>query len=317
MSIAAAGHFDYAVFLTRDAGKWIGRAARGIRDSGHPGLVGTRPNLELSDGMVTLHRTESAIHVAVTYTQFERPARLVSIPVGALLEAVAKEGDLLRLRRGGTGDIGITLFRGDDFLMGLGAVVGLQLAPTMTIHEDPRAAEVELYYAAKTVDQPDTAVVWLDPADPNLEATINNIDRLPGERLIVAITGPSAKERRELNRRVAWPPVSSKRRSTEYISVEPRFTSCEQWVAYLRQLPTTRPKDLYLRFGFDDEEIDVREGGHAFKRPWHLFVAKVYTPGIPGEWSQLAVVREHQAIDVQTVIDSTRLVASGRLEMTD
>ena len=314
MSIAPVGQFDYEVVLSWGAGKWSGRAAP-ARDSRHPGLVGARPNLELSDGVVALHRTESAFFVAAAYSQFERPASWISLRVGAAVEALAAEGDRLRLRRGGTGDIGITLVRNDAFILGLGAVVGLPLAPSMTVHEDPRAAEVDLYHVIRTIDRPGTTLVWLDPADQNFETTINSLRQLPGERLVVAITGPSAGERRAVNRRVAGPPFSS-HASREFVDVEPRFATCEQWVAYLRQLPKVRPNDLYLRFSFEGGDIDVREGEQAFKRPWHLFVAKVQTPGLPGEWSQLAIVREHHAIDIQTVIDSTRMVASGHIEMT-
>jgi hypothetical protein len=185
----------------------------------------------------------------------------------------------------------------------------------MTVHEDPRAAEVNLSRVIKTIDRPDTTLVWLDPADPNFEATINTLPELPGERLVIAITGRNAEERRQVNWRVAGSPFST-HASREFVSVEPRFANCEQWLAYLRQLPRVRPHDLYLRFRFDGEDIDVCEGEQAFKRPWHLFVAKVYTPGLPGEWSQLAIVREHRAIDIQMVIDSTRMVASGHIELT-
>ena len=50
---------------------------------------------------------------------------------------------------------------------------------------------------------------------------------------------------------------------------------------------------------------------YTFRAPWHLFVAKVFTPGIPGELSQLAVGREHPMLTAQMVVSiSTRLIAS-------
>ena len=115
MSIAAAGHFTYEIVLTKSAGEWSGRAAPPSSDSAHPGLVGVRPELELSNGVITLRRTESARRVAMAYAECQRPATWISFRIGAALETVAEDGEAWSVFRGGTGDIGMTLFRGDEF----------------------------------------------------------------------------------------------------------------------------------------------------------------------------------------------------------
>jgi hypothetical protein len=203
--------------------------------------------------------------------------------------------------------------------MGLGAIAEQRLGTEVTIHEDARAFEMELYHLAATLDRADTTLVWLNSVDPDVDATIAALQYLPGTRLVVAIAGPDREKRKRMNRPVTEALMESRhtsRESVNIVDVDSRFTTSEQWIEYLRQLPKTRPSDLYVRFRLNGHEIDVHEGEQTVHKPWYLFVAKVYTPGVPGELSQLAVAREHCAITRQMVVDSTRLIASRNIGIT-
>jgi hypothetical protein len=91
----------------------------------------------------------------------------------------------------------------------------------------------------------------------------------------------------------------------------------DDWLHYLRSLPRTRPTDLWLRISVDGVSTILQEGAYVFARPWHLFVQNVFRPGLPGEWSQLAVARDHPALTREIVIESTQTIASRRIEIRD
>ena len=316
MAIPAASCFDYEAPLTRSrSGGWTGLAVPTANQSVHPGLAGDQPTLELAGGTVTLRRTESVLGRFKSHHQsWGTSPSQVSFRVGEALEAVVEDGDLLCVSRGGTTDLSATLCRSNYLVMGLGAVAHRRLGPGVTIQEDPRANDVDLYHLTTTLDRPDTTLVWLDSSDPHVDEALSELSRPPGTGLVIAIAGPDSEERRQLNWRAAAL-ASGAHTSCEFVDVDSRFTTRETWLDYLRQLPKTRPRDLSIRFGFDGQDIDVREGEYAFREPWHLFVAKVYTPGIPGEWSQLAVARKHRVLTAQMVVDSTELIASGQLQI--
>lgn len=317
MAISPAGTFSSAIVVSRSrSGAWTGRAAPAEDSTRHPGLAGNRPELELAAGVITLRCTESFLKIVRPhYRMWGRPASLVSFPVGEALEAVVEDGDRLHLTRGATTDLAVTLFRRDSFVLGLGAIAGRSLAG-ITMEEDPRALETRLYHLAATIDEPGTTLVWLDAADPNVESTLRALPATAGKTLVIAVRGKDAEERQRLNVRASGPSARLGSSSRWYYEVEPRFETSEQWIAYLRQLPATRPLDLHIRFGLDGERIQLREGGYAFRKPWHLFVHMVHKLGLPGQWSQLAIVREHSAITEQHVVDSTRLLASRNITFT-
>jgi hypothetical protein len=107
-----------------------------------------------------------------------------------------------------------------------------------------------------------------------------------------------------------------------------RFVSARRWTRSLKTvtccacpvgarqtLPLRYSGDLYIRFGLNGALHDVHEGEYAFTTPWHLFIEKVFTPGIPGEWSQLAIAREHPTVTAQMIVDSTKDIASRRIDI--
>jgi hypothetical protein len=99
-----------------------------------------------------------------------------------------------------------------------------------------------------------------------------------------------------------------------FVDVESRFTSREQWQNHLQELRKVR-QDLYIRLVINGSHVEVREGQQAFKKPWHLFVEKLYRPGIPGELSQMGVACEHPAVTPTMVVDSTKQIASGTIDI--
>jgi hypothetical protein len=319
MAIHLARQFYYEAIVRKTApGVWGGQAAAGPPDGLHPGLAGDRPRLEVTGGAVILHRTEPATgRLNPDVQDWKRPVTRVAFRIGQAVEAVIHEGDVLSVLRGGTTDLGLALTRSDEFIIGLGAIDARRLRPGITIEEDPRAAESDLYHLAEKLDDPETTLAWLDASDPHADAALERLPHLPGRRLVVAVTGKTPEERREVIHRAAEPPLGPTHGSHEYLDVPPEFTTPEQWVAYLRQLPKTRPRDLYIRFNLEDHSVDVREGEYAFSKPWHLYVAKVHKPGIPGEWSQLGIAREHPAITRAILVESTNLIATRVIDIAE
>lgn len=317
MAIPPCGTFEYEALLTRTrSGAWGGRAAPAPKDARHPGLAGDSPMVEIAGGLLTLRCTESPLRfVKRHYREWGPPASRVGFRIGDALEAVMEDGDRCRVSRDGSGDSGLTLFRGDDLVMALGAVTRHLLEGRIGIEEDPRAREGELYHLPATLAERGTTLVWLHTADPRLDETIAGIPALPGDRLVIAIAGSDVAERRQLNNRVATSLPQLSHAGRYYEDVDSRFSTREQWLEYLRQLPKKRPTDLYIRFDLDGQSIEVREKEQAFVPPWHLYVAKVYTPGVPGEPSHVGIVREHPGVTAQMVAASTDQIASGDLEI--
>src|SRR5712671_2136213 len=139
MAIPASGQFFYeAIVNSVFGGGWRGLASPQTDGSRHPGLVGDRPQLELGSGVLTLRRTEpKGPPLDRHYETCGPSASQVSFRVGAALEAVIQDGDRVSVLRGGTADLGVEVFRGEDALMGLGVV--RDRFGSLIIEEDPRA----------------------------------------------------------------------------------------------------------------------------------------------------------------------------------
>lgn len=58
------------------------------------------------------------------------PSDVVTVPVGAAIEAVVQAGDDLCVSRGSTGDLAVTLFRAGSLVLALGSIVDMRWAPT-------------------------------------------------------------------------------------------------------------------------------------------------------------------------------------------
>ena len=225
MAIPLTTQFDHLITVTRDgSGAWVGRADIERERRTHPGLVGASPELRLAHGVVTLHPTESDFNPFGSSSGHQGVAA-ASFRVGEALEAVHEDGDRLRVWRGGTAELGVTVFRDGRFILGFGTLVAMGPGPGISFTEDPRATQ------------------------------------------------------RDPHRRV---------------------------------LPSVRPTDLYVRITVDGVTAQLREGEYAFNEPWHLFVAKVFTRGLPGEFSQLAIARDHHALTARMLMDSTLALSSSR-----
>ncbi|HEY7475309.1 MAG TPA: hypothetical protein VH679_09890 [Vicinamibacterales bacterium] len=310
MVIHPSGLFDHTAVLRRDhTGVWRGRAGPNEQDET---LVGDTPQVELAGGTLTLVRTQFEWPGVFRRDRDPLTAR-VALPVGPAFEAVLQDEDEIRTLREGTGDLAATLTRNGQLQIALGAVHGLLASAGITVEMDPRARDVDFYGVARMVKRPDVKLFWLDPGDPNLElhlAEINHVSPDVQTVIVVARGGDRAKLR-DLNQRVFSP---RRPHGSWWFEVAPERVRTESdLMAYLEQLPGTRPEDLWLRFTIDGRTHEVREGEYQQQDPWHLFVARVYTPGIPGELSQLGVARVHPALSAETFTSSVRRIATGSL----
>lgn len=123
--IAPSGCFTYTTVIRQgSSGRWHGRARPASNPAWHPGQAGNRPQLELVRGTLTIRCVESWISRKLNrhYAGFGQPASEVRLEVGAVVEAVAQDGDLLVAHRTGTGDCGVELRAGDGLKAGLGLV---------------------------------------------------------------------------------------------------------------------------------------------------------------------------------------------------
>lgn len=319
MAISPAGCFDYTVVVTRDRPIWRGSCETLSTPSFHPGLAGSRPQFELAAGIVTFRSTESrqSLNTNPHFDRWGPPASLLRMPVGLALESVLAEGDILRVSRHSTTDLAISVRTGADLRIGLGAVGFGHLSPKITIEEDPRAGETSLFDVIWSLEQPETTLIWLNVSDAGHEAVFRDIKKAPPGLLVIAIAGDDPVQRRQMNHRVADlnAPLPPGRSGCRYVDVDARFKSRDEWIRYLRNLPKSRPDDLWLRIKIAETCTTVREGDYAFVDPWHLFVRKVCEPGLPGQLSQLGIAWANPALTQATLIESTIAVASGEIEI--
>jgi hypothetical protein len=256
--ISPAVWFDYNIVVERTSDGWAGIATPDPPRRGPPGMVGVCPRFELANGLVTLHRTDTA---PIEKSDRWPPKRRVSFDVGDCVEAVAREGDRLQLSRGGCGQLGLVLSRQDALVLLMGGA-GPRPHPTVTVLEDPRAHEVSLYRTARLLDDPTCAFAWLDLAGHDLEATIAGLTDLAGEHLLLAIAGGDTEQQSALNLRLAQMRTLRKRRSTHFEHVPAGFSGPLEWAAYVRGLPRERPTDLHIRFEILGQSLTVLEGDY-------------------------------------------------------
>jgi hypothetical protein len=313
MSISPSAWLDYAVVVHRSAdGVWLGHAdAR--RTVGHAGLAGNEPRLELSDGLLRLHRTDVALAGGTGPVGSPRPAvRGVSFRVGRL-ETLLDEGDRLLVRRGPTGDLGLWVVRQGTRIAGFGAVTG-HFTPTVHATEDPRVFEEHLYHLHKMLADPAVCVVWLDVDDPQCDRLVESIpDLAPGGRMLVLIAGGDAEARRRVNHRVGSSGRKAKASSGRFVDIDARFRTEAEWRAYIEGLPRARPDDVYIRFTIDDVRVDVRERHYAEQPPWQLYVHSVYRQGVPGDLSHVGIVQASLGMTQAAIVETTDQIADGRI----
>jgi hypothetical protein len=102
--------------------------------------------------------------------------------------------------------------------------------------------------------------------------------------------------------------------SSRYVDVDARFRTRDEWLEYIRNLPKSRPDDLWLRITIGAVPTTLREGAYVFVEPWHLFVRNVYEPGLPGDLSNWAIGRSGPALTQATLIESANLLGLQILE---
>lgn len=241
--------------------------------------------------------------------EFGPPASEVRLQIGAAFGAIAREGDRLHVARGGTAEIALALFRGGDLQIAAGALRELDLSAVVILQEDPRVRDQDVYAVAEWLAAPGRELVWVN-ADEGPEQAVAKVSEVRGRHLVIAIAGSDPVARRQLNHRLA-DPVLANRRSRWFIDVDERFPQREQWLDYIRSLPRTPPRDLWMRVRICDTVATLHEGEYAAASPWQLYLVRLGRRGLPGSLSQLAIAREDAALTREVLVESTNLIASG------
>jgi hypothetical protein len=135
----------------------------------HPGLVGRRPTVEVRDGIITLRRSAfDRAACSPAYAHWRNPDDRASFDVGPLIERIAADGDDLFVTRGGSGDLGLTLTRGEELLAAIGAVG--RRVHGFRINDDPRAQDEWLLPLQSDLEDPAVRLVWLDAGEADRAA---------------------------------------------------------------------------------------------------------------------------------------------------
>ena len=209
-------------------------------------------------------------------------------------------------------DIGVTVTRAGSLLLGLGTL-GNAPGPGITIGHDPRVEEVAHAREVRYIDGPGTRILWLDPKKPSeLEAQLRELDRgFPTVKVlgIVVRTDDTAVSNDLLARTIERPLPGV--RAASFLRAAERFSNLEEWLQYSRALPTERPRDVYLRLTIGSRDYQVIEGTSATLDGWLTHVLKVYEPGLPGQFTQLGLVRAATGVTAAMLERSTAAVDRG------
>ena len=311
--ISPAGWCFYRLVLERSAsGALSGRAEGNPDPRRHPGICGDRPRIALADGCLVLRSTSTKRIVQRLLSgqriDWGRPSSEVRLKVGAAFGAIAREGDRLEVARGGTAEIAVALFRGEDLQIAAGALTELDLSGVGILEEDPRGQDEALYGIDEWLAAPGCELVWVN-ADDDAERAVAKVSAAGGRDLVIAIAGRDAVARRNLNRRLASPFLG--RGSRRFADVDERFTHPEQWLDYIRSLPRKLPPDLWLKLRIGSTVVTLHEGKYVVASPWQVYLVRVSRDGIPGSRSQLGIARENPALTREVLLESTDLIAAG------
>jgi hypothetical protein len=296
--ISPDGWFDLSVRLAQEDGEWrgVGTAANPKR----PGLVGDHPGIVLRDGGITLQRSERSPRPAGPSALADQFA----IFVGPVMEAVLAAGDHVRLRRGGRGERSVIVTRQGSLVLALGAAREDLPQFGIEVTYDPRADDQRLCGAAAYLDRPDVDILWLDEDAPDLDRTIATwregrttvlVGRCADGEGASALHQRVERHRRTLRQGYVW------------YQADRRFTSLADWAAYVRALPRERPRDLFVTFHVGGRTATIEEGGHGFLEPFHLAVPRIFTIGLPGTATKLAVGPAHPAVTEAMFLESAGL----------
>ena len=295
-------HYRTVVDAAGD-GRWSGIAD----DDGSPSLLDSRPSVIVANGRVTMARRARK-------SREWSSASNASFDGGEALAAVLRRGDRLECWRGATGEIGVAVTRAESLVLGLGAL-GYAPGAGLTIDHDPRIEERVLARNVRYIDRPGTHILWLDPKKPReLEARLREFDRgFTGVKLlaIVARSDDTAVQR-ELMQRTTEPPYGPPRDVTSFfLAAAERFATVEEWLEYSRALSTERPRDLWVRITSGARDCRVAEGTTATFEDWLVHVHRVHEPGLPGQFTQLGLVRANAGVSAAVLECSTAAVATG------
>jgi hypothetical protein len=313
VAISPAGCCQYRVALTRSTSGPLGGRAEPSRDADrHPGICAPQPDISLEGNTVLLRSTWSGrlAHRLRPHgvRNFGPPASEVRLKVGAAFGTIAQEGDRLEVARGGTAEIALALFRGEDLQIAAGALEELDLSGVAIVEDDPRIGDHAVYGVFEWLASPGRELLWVN-ADENPDHAVAEVFGARGRDLVIAIAGSDPVARRNLNRRLS--PLLTGGASRWVIEVDDRFSCRQQWEDYIRSLPRTPPLDLWLRVRIGDTVVTLHEGEYAAASPWQLYLVRVSREGLPGSRSQLAIARQCPGLTRDVLIDSTDRIADG------
>jgi hypothetical protein len=123
MAIGPSGRFDYVAEFTSPsfASDEIVLPARSRLESECQVLLGHVPKVRFWSDRVVIVAADSTLAAM----------KWISFPVGDVVFLVAKAGDLLRMVRTATGDLGLSIVRKDELVVALGAVTEVNLGHTV------------------------------------------------------------------------------------------------------------------------------------------------------------------------------------------
>ena len=313
VSILPEAQFNYVVRLRRGPDAvWRGTATA---TPDEPHLVGATPGIELANGVLSIvgptsHEPRRRRRSVETYPISSRAA----MAVGDTLEAVLRDDDVIDLDRGPMGTVGIVVSRDNQLVVALGDVTRRVERFGISIVVDPRADDVRFYYMKSLLDRPDALLVWLDPASPAYESQLEELEHVPRDITMVSLAARCSdwKASSEVNGRVTGVP---RRWGFNFETVSPRFATREDFIDYLRSLPSARPRDFFLAFTVDGQPIVVREGETRAEAGWLIHVDEVSSPDWGWEPSAIGMARAHPGLSADALKTSVQQITHKHMQI--
>lgn len=314
MAMPASATFHYRVQVEEirhgDPQVWSGRATTLHPPDHQPGLAGSTPAFELSNGIVSVRPARSGGLLRRFFGE-TAPGRAFSFRIGAVLDELLEPGDEIVLLRDAMAALSLCLVRRSDLLLGLGALTGPRLPGNddVQIEDDPRTAHSDDYWLAHQIRDQQAHVIWIDPQIETVASSLRRVDGLAeGRPLVVAYRNVEQRVFiEELNRR-------ARRFNSTSFAQNPRFENMEQWRAYLMHLPDTPPTDLQLHARRGTQQVRLAEGQETELGPFIVRAEKVNW-AIEWDRSVVALVRQDARADRTALRQASALFVSDPLRI--
>lgn len=239
--------------------------------------------------------------------------------VGEAAEAVLADGDALYLPRMLHQEVeeagyavgaerALMIIREGRLQLAMGAV-GPSPDPDVVLHDQTPNIFAEWSIVAEQLARPDTAFVWLDPAASDFEEQRARLRNTTAAHVVVAIAPADDAVQAGLhNSLFALTGRSSGSLHTAFVTSE--FAEPAAWLAFVRALPRTYPRDDRVWITIDGSRYELADSQKLTVDGWHLWVPHIGRH-FRDEPTRLGVARAQGALTMQMLVRSVWALKQG------